>query len=135
MSESAVSARREALLAAIKGNSALAAALKGEKVYVRSAPEMSPLPYVLLTQTIELDAGYVMQPGQEGVEDMTLWDINLVRAQAIYTMLYRVLNKKKIPLTGHLQVTGSLSYLSDLPDPSREAHGVVARWRARTINA
>ena len=135
MTESAVSARREALIAAIKGNVALNAALKGEKVYVRSVPESSPLPYVLLTQTIELDRGYVMQPGQEGVEDMTLWGLNLVKAQEVYGMLYRVLNKKKIPLNGHLQITGSLSYLSDLPDPSREAHGVVARWRARTLNA
>lgn len=133
--ESAVAARRVGLLAALKTDPDLGPELAGEKVYVRSAPENSPLPYILLTQTIETDAAYMMQPGQEGIEDMSLWHVDPVSAQELYLLLYKVLNKTKIPITGHLQVRGSLTYLQDFPDPTREAHGITARWRARTINA
>ncbi len=135
MSESAVAARRVGLIAAIKGDMALSDALKGEQVYVRRAPDGSPLPYVILGLTVETDRSYVMQPGQDGVEDMTIWHEDPVSAQELYVLFYRVLNNKKIALTDHIQVRGRLSYISDLPDPTREAYGVVARWRAQTVNA
>src|SRR5262245_4370562 len=61
MSESAVAARREGLLAAIRGDASLGPMLQGEQIYVREAPEDAPLPYIMLTQTVEIPAGYVMQ--------------------------------------------------------------------------
>jgi uncharacterized membrane protein len=131
---SAVSARRNALVAAIVADTALSGVLQGEMVYIRTAPEGSPLPYIMLAQTIELDGGYLMQPGQEGVEDMTCWHIDLIGAQEVYELLYRALNKRKIPVVDHTMVRGSLSYVTDVEDKTREAWGVVARYRAKTVN-
>ena len=136
MSESAVGARRNALIAAITGDAVLGGMLQGEQVYPqRKAPEGSPFPYILFARTLENDKSYLMQPGQEGVEDLACWHIDIHGAQEVYEALYRALNKRKIPLTGHLMIYGKLSYVDDLEDRTREAWGVIARYRGRTINA
>ena len=132
---SAVAARRNAMIAAINADVPLSTLLQGEKIYQRRAPENSPLPYILTANTVETEAAYMMQPGQQGIEDMTIWGEDIHQAVEVYLALYPVLNKRKIAMSGHLQVYGTLSYLTDFPDPSREAHGITARWRVRTINA
>lgn len=107
--------------------------LGNPRFYRLTAPADATLGYYLLGQTLESEAGFYGQPGQDGRYRIHCWNDTPTNANRMYRWLKQQLHDRPLPLDDYAMVRGSLIKLGDQSDQDTKAWQVIAEYAVLSL--
>lgn len=133
---SAVGPLQIALWTAIQNDPDLYNLLDGEKIYSIQAPEDAPMPFIVFRNSGEENFNVFQRKGKLGAEDFGIHSERMDKEELldIYDRLERILNGTRLPLGGHIMISGTLTLITVVPDEFKGTQ-LVARYVPLTQEA
>lgn len=124
-----------AVFAKLMGSASLVSLLGGPHVYDGDAPEGSPLPYVLVGESIETPDNAHGAFGRQTVTTLHVWSSyhGFAEANAVAYVLQELLDEQPLTVTGARHVSTRFEFGQTLKDPDAPAlRHVAVRFRITT---
>lgn len=109
--------------------------LGNPRFYRGVAPVSAVLGYFLLGLSTETEAGFYGQPGQQGTYRIHCWSDTPTNANRLYRWLKQQIHDRRLALVDHQMIRGTLTKLTDAPDPDWKAWQVESDYTVQSLEA